>query len=366
MSVWFVIGMVGANNYYHQGEGVLPAHTSVYQPLPMPIFWQFPRIPVNSHLQQGIPTPVINPGVSTQEENLADDEYTISFQEYGKEKVKLFFFSKNGLKHSIQELEVETGLSLYSEKAYREGDNSDIIATDSQKNTVYILAKKYGVQSPETFGLLLAKHFVATYAQVARAHITITQHPWQRIEGVHNHAFLSTPTATRVAEVSLERGGTPTVKAGLRDLTVLKTTQSGFVDFVDDEYRSLPDMPDRVFSTVITADWEYESLAGLDFDAAYADIQAVMLDVFAGPTDTGIYSRSVQQTQHETQAAILDLVPQVSEVMISMPNRHYFGVDFTKFPDIPEVQGEGAGEVLLPVDKPSGYITSTLSKYSQA
>ena len=52
--------------------------------------------------------------------------------------------------------------------------------------------------------------------------------------------------------------------------------------------------------------------------------------------------------------------------MMSMPNRHYFGVDFSKFPDIPEVQGEGAGQVLLPVDKPSGYITSTLSRYSQA
>ena len=231
LSVSFVMGMAGATTHFqYQGEGVLPAN-SYYQPLPMPIFWQLPNIPVNSQQQLlGVPTPVVNPGVSTQQEHLggkklAEDEYTISFQEYGKEKVKLFFFSKNGAKHSIQELEVETGLALYSEKAYREGDNSDIIATDSQKNTVYILAKKYGVKTPESFALRLAKHFLATYPQVARSHITITQHPWRRIEGVHNHAFLSTPVATRVAEVSLERGGVPTVKAGLRDLTVLKTTQ---------------------------------------------------------------------------------------------------------------------------------------------
>lgn len=39
----------------------------------------------------------------------------------------------------------------------------------------------------------------------------------------------------------------PTVISGLRELRVLKTTRSSFVDFVDDEYRSLPDMEDRLF-----------------------------------------------------------------------------------------------------------------------
>ncbi len=35
-----------------------------------------------------------------------------------------------------------------------------------------------------------------------------------------------------------------------RDLTVIKTTQSAFVNFVDDEYRTLPDAEDRIFSTI--------------------------------------------------------------------------------------------------------------------
>jgi urate oxidase len=79
----------------------------------------------------------------------------------------------------------------------RQGDNSAIVATDSQKNTgkaradkiqrrhsfpslfhkrkllaefyvsdwlffsaVYILAKQHGVKNPESFGLLLAEHFL--------------------------------------------------------------------------------------------------------------------------------------------------------------------------------------------------------------
>lgn len=37
------------------------------------------------------------------------------------------------------------------------------------------------------------------------------------------------------------------VKSGLRDLRVLKTTQSSFVDFVQDEYTTLTDAPERIF-----------------------------------------------------------------------------------------------------------------------
>lgn len=37
------------------------------------------------------------------------------------------------------------------------------------------------------------------------------------------------------------------VKSGLSGLTVLKTTQSAFVDFVQDEYTTLSDAAERIF-----------------------------------------------------------------------------------------------------------------------
>lgn len=37
------------------------------------------------------------------------------------------------------------------------------------------------------------------------------------------------------------------VKSGLKGLRVLKTTQSAFVDFVQDEYTTLADAPERIF-----------------------------------------------------------------------------------------------------------------------
>jgi len=269
--------------------------------------------------------------------------------------------------YTIRELEVETLLTLNNHKDYETGDNSDIIATDTQKNTVFILAKQYGIASAEEFGLILANHFISKYPWVERAKVSLLVHPWQRITDTagrpHNHAFVSTPTAVRTARVLLNRGSLPVVSAGIRNLRVLKTTQSAFVNFVSDEFRSLPDAKDRLFSTIVTADWTYGKInKELDFDTAYSSVQDTVLEVFAGPADKGLFSPSVQNSQYLTQKMILERVPQVEQVSISMPNVHYFGFDFSKFARIPGLSGKCSGDVYNPVDKPSGQITSTLHR----
>jgi urate oxidase len=50
---------------------------------------------------------------------------------------------------------------------------------------------------------------------------------------------------------------------------VLKTTQSAFTDFIQDEYRTLPDSSDRIFSTIVTASWEYSMASNVDFDSVW-------------------------------------------------------------------------------------------------
>jgi urate oxidase len=109
---------------------------------------------------------------------------------------------------------VSTRLTLATHKDYTHADNSDIIATDSQKNTVYLLAKKYGVKSPEDFGILLSEHFIAKYAHVTKAAVDVKEVMWNRVSygdhangKLHNHAFIHTPICTRTASVVLSRGG---------------------------------------------------------------------------------------------------------------------------------------------------------------
>ena len=97
------------------------------------------------------------------------------------------------------------------------------------------------------------------------------------------------------------KNGTPKVTAGLRGLRLLKTTQSGFVNFVNDGYRSLPDMADRIVSTVVDTHWTYSNTMDLDFCDAFYNVLDAIYDNFAGPNDIGKYSSSVQQTVYDTQ-----------------------------------------------------------------
>lgn len=120
---------------------------------------------------------------------------------YGKYWVKMLHLERNGSVHTIKEYEVSTLIRLDSDKDYKTGDNSDIVATDSQKNTVYLLAKKHGVGTPEQFAILVAKHFVQTYDWVNRAEIKVEELSWNRIRGNHAHAFVANPTVTRWAKV---------------------------------------------------------------------------------------------------------------------------------------------------------------------
>lgn len=183
----------------------------------------------------------------------SDPNYVIKDYGYGKDYVKILHVRRNGSLHSVKELEVGTKLRNFDwHKDYLKGDNSDIVATDSQKNTVYLLAKKFGIKSPEEFAMLLCDHFLKKYNHVKDVAINIEEYQWDRMisddNKSHNHAFVLKPEISRNCIVTQGREeAAPTVISGLDKLRVLKTTQSSFVNFVSDEYRSLPDQHDRIF-----------------------------------------------------------------------------------------------------------------------
>lgn len=280
---------------------------------------------------------------------------------YGKSNVKLLHVRKDGPLHTIHEFEVNTQLTLATDKEYVDGVNSDVIATDSQKNIVYLVAKKNGIASPEVFALQLVEHFLDKYQHITAVKIEVKEHPWRRmaVDGkAHNHAFISYPEVTHFCIATQNRGEPVVLTSGLDGLQVLKTTQSGFVNFVSDEYRTLPDMEDRILSVSISAYWTYNSLGGVKFDVMRKRIMNTILDKFAGPPDIGIFSSSVQNTIYVTQKAILNLCL-VKDIEITMTNNHYFSIDLSKFPDVGYAENN---EVFLPADNPFGTITAKLEQ----
>ncbi|XP_049444467.1 uricase [Epinephelus fuscoguttatus] len=281
---------------------------------------------------------------------------------YGKNTVKVLVIRRQGSHHYIIELKADVELTLKSRKDYLTGDNSDIIPTDTIKNTVHALAKLKGVRSIEQFSLDICHHFLTSFNHVLRAKVHMEEAPWRRLEknGVeHAHAFIYSPEACRFCDVEHNLNGIPVVHSGVKNMKVLKTTKSGFEGFLRDRFTTLQDAKDRCFCTSVYARWRYNT-QDVDFDAAWMRVKETIIEKFAGPYHSGEYSPSVQKTLYDTQVLVLDRIAKVDEIEMVMPNQHYFTIDMTK------MGLTNKDEVLLALDNPSGNITGTVRRKQQA
>ena len=272
---------------------------------------------------------------------------------YGKSDVRLTKVVRNGARHELLEFSVDITLHGTFDRSYTHGDNSDIVATDSMKNTVYVLAKEKQFDSPEAFAVLLADHFVATYQQVRSAVVHVRQSNWARINvdgKPHDHAFVSGGADLHTAHAIASSGIATKVHGGVSDLLVLKTTQSAFKNFVTDRYRTLKDVDDRIFATQVSAEWNYAT-ASVDFVSLHKKIVAQMLKVFATTM-----SYAVQETMYQMGQAVLDALPEVVRFEIRLPNKHRIPVNLQPF------GLENANEIFVWMDEPYGDISATVSR----
>ncbi|XP_077306478.1 uricase-like isoform X1 [Lithobates pipiens] len=278
---------------------------------------------------------------------------------YGKNAVKVLQIKREGNRHFIKEIEASVELTLQSKKDYLYGDNSDIIPTDTVKNTIYALAKFKGIKNIEEFSLELCNHFLTSFDHVTQARTYIEEAPWRRFEkdGVqHVHAFIYSSEGVHFCEVEQKSGGQPVIHSGIKELRVLKTTQSGFEGFLKDKFTTLQDARDRCFSTVVNCKWRYNTNQGVNFDSKWQIMKEIIMDTFAGPYDKGEYSPSVQKTLYDIQVLGLSRIPEIEEIEVILPNKHYFNIDLSKF------GLNNQDEILLPSDKPYGNITGSVRR----
>jgi urate oxidase len=271
--------------------------------------------------------------------------------QYGKAEVRLVRITRDTERHVIEDLNVTTQLRGDFEACHTEGDNSQVVTTDTQKNTVYAFARD-GIGSPEEFLLRLGRHFVDGFEWVTGATFEAEQFAWERIASSgqsHDHSFVRTGRETRTAVVEID-GDTTTVTAGLKDCTVLKSTGSEFHGFPRDRYTTLQETTDRILATSVTATWRYTE-PGADYNALYDGIRATLLETFAQ-----VHSYALQQTIFEMGKAVLEQYDEVAEVSLSCPNKHHFLVDLEPF------GLDNPGEVFFAADRPYGLIQATVQR----
>ncbi|GAA3695909.1 urate oxidase [Microlunatus aurantiacus] len=274
-------------------------------------------------------------------------DVVLTHNQYGKAENRVVRITRDNPRHEIEDLNVTSQLRGDFAAAHLEGDNSHVVATDTQKNTIFAYALD-GVGSPESFLLRLAEHFTGDFDWVTGGRWAAEQYTWARIND-HDHSFYRTNAETRTAVV-VRDGETDTVIAGFHGLTVLKSTESGFEGYPKDRYTTLKETNDRILATDIATRWRYNT-GDVDYNAAYADIRAIILDTF-----TQGYSAALQQTLYQMAEAVLAAHPEVDEIKFSCPNKHHFVVDLSPF------GLENPNEVFYAADRPYGLIEATVQR----
>lgn len=290
----------------------------------------------------------------TEHTELRSDVAELGFNQYGKAENRLVHVHRDGPVHTLTDVNVSTQLRGDFARVHTHGDNSLCVATDSQKNTVYSLARD-GVGTPEEFAIRLSDHFTGRYDWVTGGRWEVEQYAWDRIatgDGPHDHSFVRSGSEVRRTVVQREHEDVFVV-SGVTGLTVLKSSGSAFAGFVTDAYRTLADTTDRVMATDLTAWWCYDParVRALDYDALYASVRQIVLTTFAEQ-----FSLALQQTLWAMAVRVIEVHPEITEMRFSCPNNHHVAVDLTPFgQDNPNV-------VFAVADRPYGKIEATVTR----
>ena len=277
----------------------------------------------------------------------------LSENRYGKSGIRLVKVIRRRERHEIRDWTVAVALEGDFAAAHERGDNARVLPTDTMKNTVYAMASEDPLDSMESFGLALSRHFLESPPLPSRVTISLEQHPWERIPaagGPHASAFLRPGGESRLAAVTRTREGAR-IEAGLEGLTILKSAASAFAGFLRDRFTTLRDATDRIFATSVSARWLYSGGTDLAWELLARAIRGTLLETFADHD-----SASVQHTLDAMGEAVLERHAEVGEIRLTLPNKHHIPVDLNPF------GLENRNEIFVATEEPYGRIEATLRR----
>src|SRR5580698_3946364 len=226
---------------------------------------------------------------------------------------------RDGDRHEVSQLNVKAMMEGDFARAYTHGDNSTSVSTDTIKNVVNIVARENTGLCTEEFCQVLAQKYLDNYPQVVSVAVTAHETKWSRLSfggEPHPHSFILDSNGKSTVEVSATRDGSAMV-SGIDGFTFMKSTQSGWENYFEDRYTTIPPTHDRMAATSMVASWRWSGKPS-SYPATNAKILATLLEVF-GTT----YSSSVQDSLYRMGEAVLAVVPEISEISMACPNMHF-------------------------------------------
>jgi urate oxidase len=271
---------------------------------------------------------------------------------YGKARVRVMKILRDGPLHILKDLEVAAYLKGDFESSYTSGDNSRVVPTDTIKNTINVFAQQHLGEEIERFAVILGEHFVTRYEQVQESEIQILERPWKRLTvngEPHPHSFAAGSEARMFTSANCNEAA-KTIRSGIRNLVILKSTGSGFENYPKDEFTTLPETADRILATSFSATWTFKDQPD-HYGGANEAILGSMLKIFANS-----YSPSAQTTLFQMGEAALGACPEISKLDLAMPNKHCLLINLAPF------GLENKNEVFVPTDEPHGDITASVMR----
>ena len=193
--------------------------------------------------------------------------------------------------------------------------------------------------------------------QVSEAGVEIEEKSWKQavVEGsAHPTTYQLAGPELQTAEVIGAQGGAINIVSGIEGLFLLKTTKSAFTGYLKDKLTTLPESTDRMFGTRATVSWDYLDNP-LGNTTSYQDVRdralATLLRVFAEHN-----SLSVQHTLYDIGEAVLESIPPIASVKLTMPNLHCNLVDLSRFGQ------DNPNQIFVPIDEPHGYIEAVITR----
>jgi len=208
--------------------------------------------------------------------------------------------------HDVLDCEVSIEvLGENFEAAYTEGDNSNVVATDTMKNFILRESLAYDGGTLEGLLLHLGRGFLATYPVMEAVRMSGRENRFDRLSG---KLFAREPGGDHAtAMVELDADGIRDHGSGRQDLRLLKVTGSAFTRFARDENTTLPERVDRPLYIRMDVGWR----GAVEPEALRSELVATFDD---------FVSESIQHLVHEMGTRALARWPELEEISFSAEN----------------------------------------------
>lgn len=209
----------------------------------------------------------------------------------------------------------ETTVEVFGESflpSYTEGDNSNVVATDTMKNFTYSALFEYEGATHEEWCIHLGRRFLETYPQMDWLRIRERELPFVQ----HSERLLSGPVAGAphgVVRLDIGREGVRELEGGVHGLKLVKLTGSAFKAFQRDEYTTLPERQDRPLYIFCDVGWRY-----------FRDVRPIDPHVVAAECVEifdGFVSLSIQHLLNEFGRLLFEYHPEAESFAFEAQNR---------------------------------------------